>query len=128
MYSIPFDTDKLLDVIAANGGYAVSIEDNYGGGLGSAIADALVDAGDAFQLEQMYVERVPKSAKTPGRDARDVRPDAGGHHPAGAAGAPGRLRRARHRSVRGQETSPAASVAGLSRFSAARGALRGSRR
>jgi hypothetical protein len=32
MYSIPFDTDKLLDIIAANGGYAVSIEDNYGGG------------------------------------------------------------------------------------------------
>jgi transketolase len=65
MYSIPFDTDKLLDIIAANGGYAVSVEDNYGGGLGSAIADALVNAGDAFQLEQMYVERIPKSAKTP---------------------------------------------------------------
>lgn len=65
MYSIPFDTDKLLDVIAANGGYAVSIEDNYGGGLGGAIADALVDAGDAFQLEQMYVNRIPKSARTP---------------------------------------------------------------
>lgn len=65
MYSIPFDTDKLLDIIAANGGYAVSIEDNYGGGLGGAIADALVDAGDAFQLEQMYVKRIPKSAKTP---------------------------------------------------------------
>ena len=65
MYSIPFDTDKLLDIIAANGGYAVSIEDNYGGGLGSAIADALVEAGDAFQLEQMFVDRIPKSAKTP---------------------------------------------------------------
>jgi transketolase len=65
MYSIPFDTDKLLDIIAANGGYAVSIEDNYGGGLGGAIADALVDAGDAFQLEQMFVKRIPKSAKTP---------------------------------------------------------------
>ena len=65
MYSIPFDSDKLLDIIAANGGYAVSIEDNYGGGLGSAIADALVNAGDAFQLEQMFVERIPKSAKTP---------------------------------------------------------------
>jgi transketolase len=65
MYSIPFDSDKLLDIIAANGGYAVSVEDNYGGGLGSAIADSLVNAGDAFQLEQMYVERIPKSAKTP---------------------------------------------------------------
>lgn len=65
MYSIPFDTDKLLDIISANGGYAVSIEDNYGGGLGSAIADALVEAGDAFTLEQMHVERIPKSARTP---------------------------------------------------------------
>jgi transketolase len=43
------------------------VEDNYGGGLGSAIADALVEAGDAFQLEQMHVERIPKSAKTPRR-------------------------------------------------------------
>ena len=64
MYSIPFDTDKLMDIIAANGGYAVSVEDNYGGGLGSAIADALVGAGDAFQLEQMHVDRIPKSART----------------------------------------------------------------
>ncbi|MEM1183979.1 MAG: transketolase [Planctomycetota bacterium] len=65
MYSIPFDTDKLLDVIAQNGGYAISIEDNYGGGLGSAIADALVASGDAFTLEQMHVRRIPKSARTP---------------------------------------------------------------
>jgi transketolase len=43
------------------------VEDNYGGGLGSAIADALVEAGDAFQLEQMYVERIPKSARRPTR-------------------------------------------------------------
>jgi|JRYH01.1.fsa_nt_gb transketolase len=64
MYSIPFDTDKLLDIVAANGGYAVSIEDNYGGGLGSAIADALVEAGDGFQLDQMFVTRIPKSART----------------------------------------------------------------
>ena len=65
MYSIPFDTDKLMDIIAANGGYAVSIEDNYGGGLGSAIADALMESGDGVELTQMYVNRIPKSAKTP---------------------------------------------------------------
>ena len=64
MYSIPFDSDKLLDVIAANNGYAVSLEDNYGASLGSAIADALVEAGDAFTLRQMYVKRIPKSART----------------------------------------------------------------
>ncbi len=64
-YSIPFDTDKMLDLANANGGYVVTIEDNYGGGLGSAMADALTQSGDAFTLEQMYVRRIPKSAKTP---------------------------------------------------------------
>jgi len=65
MYSIPFDTDKLLDIVAANGGFVVSLEDNYGGGLGSAIADALMESGDGFELTQMFVNRIPKSAKTP---------------------------------------------------------------
>ncbi|MEL6739219.1 MAG: transketolase C-terminal domain-containing protein, partial [Planctomycetota bacterium] len=65
MYSIPFDTDKLLDIVAANGGYVISIEDNYGGALGSAIADALVGSGDGFTLEQMHVRHIPKSARTP---------------------------------------------------------------
>lgn len=65
-YSIPFDTDKLLDLANANGGYIITLEDNYGGGLGGAVADALTGSGDAFTLEQMYVKRIPKSAKTPG--------------------------------------------------------------
>ncbi|MFM9995404.1 MAG: transketolase [Phycisphaerales bacterium] len=65
MYSLPFDADKLLDLINANNGYVISLEDNYGGGLGSAIADALTESGDAFTLRQMHVRRIPKSAKTP---------------------------------------------------------------
>jgi transketolase len=65
MYSIPFDQDKLLDLVAANGGFVVSLEDNYGGSLGSAIADALVGSGDGFELAQMHVDRIPKSARTP---------------------------------------------------------------
>lgn len=65
LYSLPFDTEKLLDIIGANGGYVVSIEDNYGGGIGSAIADALTESGDGFTLRQMHVRRIPKSAKTP---------------------------------------------------------------
>ena len=65
MYSLPFDEDKVLDIIAENNGYAISIEDNYGGGLGSAIADAMTTSGDAFTLEQMFVRRIPKSARTP---------------------------------------------------------------
>lgn len=65
MYSLPFDEDKLMDIIGANNGYVLSVEDNYGGGLGSAIADALTDSGDAFTLHQLHVRRIPKSAKTP---------------------------------------------------------------
>ncbi len=65
LYSLPFDSDMLLDIIMENNGMAISIEDNYGGGIGSAIADAMTEAGDAFTLEQMYVRRIPKSAKTP---------------------------------------------------------------
>ena len=65
MYSIPFDTDKLLDIVGENGGFVISLEDNYGGGLGSAIADALMESGDGFELAQMYVSQIPKSARTP---------------------------------------------------------------
>jgi transketolase len=65
LYSLPFEQDKLMDIIGANNGYVLSVEDNYGGGIGSAIADALVGSGDAFTLEQLYVKRIPKSAKTP---------------------------------------------------------------
>lgn len=64
LYSIPFDAEKLLDLANANGGNILTVEDNYGGGLGSAVADACTDAGDAFTLRQMYVKRIPKSART----------------------------------------------------------------
>lgn len=65
LYSLPFDTDALLDLAAQNNGYVVTVEDNYAGGIGSAVADALTNSGDAFTLEQMTVRRIPKSAKTP---------------------------------------------------------------
>jgi len=65
MYSLPFDSDKLMDIVAQNGGYVISMEDNYGGSLGSAIADALAESGDGFTLEQLFVKRIPKSARTP---------------------------------------------------------------
>ncbi len=65
-YSIPFDAEKMLDLANANGGYIVTLEDNYGAALGSAVADALTQGGEGFTLEQMFVKRIPKSAKTPG--------------------------------------------------------------
>jgi transketolase len=65
LYSLPFDTDALLDLVLANNGHVLTVEDNYGGGIGSAVADALVDSGDAFKLKQMHVRRIPKSGRTP---------------------------------------------------------------
>lgn len=79
LYSLPFDADKLLDIINQNNGYVITLEDNYGGGIGSAVADILAESGDAFTLHQMHVRRIPKSAKTPdemlqmcGLSAQDV--------------------------------------------------------
>ena len=65
-YSIPFDSEKLLDLANSNGGYIITLEDNYGAALGSAVADALTAGGEGFTLEQMFVRRIPKSARTPG--------------------------------------------------------------
>ena len=65
LYSLPFDEEKLLDIVSANAGYVVSVEDNYGGGIGSAIAEALTDSGDGFRLQQMHVRSIPKSARQP---------------------------------------------------------------
>lgn len=65
LYSLPFDTEAFLDLAGENGGNIISVEDNFGGGIGSAIADALLESGDGFKLQQMHVKRIPKSARTP---------------------------------------------------------------
>jgi transketolase len=63
LYSMPFDAEGLLDLANANGGNILTVEDNYGGGIGSAIADAVTESGDAFTIEQLCVRRIPKSAR-----------------------------------------------------------------
>ncbi len=64
LYSIPFDSDALLDLANQNGGNILVVEDNYGGAMGSAVADACTESGDAFTLHQMFVQSIPKSART----------------------------------------------------------------
>lgn len=64
LYSIPFDSDKLLDLANAQG-IVLTVEDNYGASIGSAVADAMTESGEGFQLEQMCVRRIPKSAREP---------------------------------------------------------------
>ncbi len=65
LYSLPFDTDAILDLAQANNGMVLTLEDNYGGGFGSAVAEILAEDGGAFTLKQMYVKRIPKSGRTP---------------------------------------------------------------
>jgi transketolase len=79
LYSLPFDSDAFLDIVNQNNGLVITIEDNFGGGIGSAVADALLESGDGFQLRQMHVRRIPKSARTPdevlsmcGLSAKDI--------------------------------------------------------
>ncbi|MDP6057260.1 MAG: transketolase [Pirellulaceae bacterium] len=65
LYSIPFDTDAILDLANQNNGYILTVEDNYGGGFGSVVAEAAAADGGGFTVRQMHVRRVPKSGRTP---------------------------------------------------------------
>ena len=38
LYSMPFDGDAILDLANENNGMILTLEDNYGGGIGSAVA------------------------------------------------------------------------------------------
>ncbi len=64
LYSLPFDEEKLADLANDHGGMVLTVEDNYGGGMGSAVADALAATGDGFTVRQMFVKRLPKSGKS----------------------------------------------------------------
>ncbi len=65
LYSIPFDEEAILDLANENNGMVLTLEDNYGGGIGSAIADACAADGGGFTVVQMYVRNIPKSGRTP---------------------------------------------------------------
>ena len=64
LYSLPFhDEETLLDLANENGGNILVVEDNYGASLGSAVTDLCATTGDGFQIEQLHVRRIPKSAR-----------------------------------------------------------------
>ena len=63
LYSLPFDEDEFLDLANENGGMVLVVEDNYGGGIFSAVAEACARSGDAFTVEHLSVTRIPKSAR-----------------------------------------------------------------
>lgn len=63
LYSIPFDEEALLDLANRNDGRILVVEDNAGGALAGAVAEACAAAGDAFTIESMCVHAVPQSAR-----------------------------------------------------------------
>jgi transketolase len=65
LYSLPFDEERLLDIVNENNGIVLVVEDNYGASMGSAVADACAPSGDAFTVKQLHVQRIPKSARSP---------------------------------------------------------------
>ncbi len=65
LYSLPFDSDAIADLANENNGMVLTVEDNYGGGIGSAVADVLSATGDGFTVHQMHVRHLPKSGKSP---------------------------------------------------------------
>jgi transketolase len=63
-YSLPLDSESMLAHADRCGGKIITIEDNYGGGLGSAMSE-LAAAKGGLLLQAMTVRRVPKSGRTP---------------------------------------------------------------
>jgi transketolase len=65
LYSLPFDDVAILELVQKNHGQVLTVEDNYGASMGSAVADALALHGGSYTLMQMYVRQLPKSGRTP---------------------------------------------------------------
>ena len=63
LYSVkPVDTQTLLDAAAATGDRLVVAEDHYpAGGIGSAVLEALNDAGHPVQVRHLAVRGLPGS-------------------------------------------------------------------
>ncbi len=72
LYSLPFDDVAILELAQENHGQVLTVEDNYGAGIGSAVADALALHGSAYTLTQMYVRQIPKSGRTPDEVLRSL--------------------------------------------------------
>jgi transketolase len=61
-YSLPIDSARLADVLARCGARTLVVEDNYGGGIGSAVAEIAARTGCA-RVTTLHVSRYPKSTR-----------------------------------------------------------------
>jgi transketolase len=65
LYSLPFEEEVIRQLARENAGRVLTVEDNYGAGIGSAVADVLARDGGTYRLTQMHVRQIPKSGRTP---------------------------------------------------------------
>lgn len=65
LYSLPFDDLALLQLAQQNNGNVLTVEGNYGAGIGAAVASALAERSRAFTFKQIFVRHIPKSGCTP---------------------------------------------------------------
>ncbi len=63
-YSFPMKAEPILSTGAKTGGKILTVEDNYGGALGGAIAEAAAASG-ACTVQTMTCTRIPKSGNSP---------------------------------------------------------------
>lgn len=63
-YSFPLDSSLILAAAAKTGCRVLTVEDNYIGGLSSAVAEAAAAAGE-IRVDSMICRKIPKSAKSP---------------------------------------------------------------
>ncbi|MBN1345552.1 MAG: transketolase [Phycisphaerae bacterium] len=63
-YSLPMNAQPVLAAGAKTGGKILTVEDNYGGGLGGAVAEAAAITGKCT-VQIMTCKRIPKSGNSP---------------------------------------------------------------
>jgi transketolase len=64
-YSLPLNTDPILDIAQHNGGLIITAEDNYSGGLDAELSDAICAKAAHIQLKPIFVHQIPKSGREP---------------------------------------------------------------
>jgi transketolase len=63
-YSLPLDTAPLLETARRAAAPILAVEDNYVGGIGSELAEAIAAADIGIRFQSMAVRRIPKSGRT----------------------------------------------------------------
>jgi transketolase len=64
-YALPLDTAPLLALARDANAPILTVEDNYVGGIGSEIAEAVAASGEGIRTRMLAVRNIPKSSRTP---------------------------------------------------------------